>query len=135
MRKKLIIALFAATLPTLALAMPEGPRDGHRGPGHYLFQDLDLSKEQRREIGKLMGSEMKARRDITERYLDKLPEAQKSAMEKELKASQENNQNAIRALLNPEQQKAFDEAKKKREARRAEMAEFRAWKAEKEKNR
>lgn len=135
MRKKLIIALFAATLPTLALAMPEGPQNGHRAPGHYLFQDLDLSKEQRREIGKLMGGEMKARRDITERYLEKLPEAQKSAMDKEIKASQEKNQNAIRALLNPEQQKAFDEAKKQRDARRAEMGEFRAWKAEKEKNR
>lgn len=135
MRNKLIIALFAATLPTLALAMPEVPQEGHRGPGHYLFQDLDLSKEQRREIGKLMGSEMRARRDITERYLEKLPDAQKSAMEKEIKASQEKNQNAIRALLNPEQQKTFDEAKKQRETRRAEMAEFRAWKAEKEKNR
>lgn len=135
MRNKLIIALFAATLPTLALAMPEAPQDGHRGPGHYLFQDLDLSKEQRREIGKLMGSEMRARRDITERYLEKLPDAQKSAMEKEIKASQEKNQNAIRALLNPEQQKTFDEAKRQRETRRAEMAEFRAWKAEKEKNR
>ena len=39
---------------------------------------------------------------------------------------------ALRDLLNPEQQKAFDEHQKKMQARRAEMAEFKAWKAEKD---
>ncbi|MEK1943866.1 MAG: LTXXQ domain protein, partial [Pseudomonas sp.] len=39
----------------------------------------------------------------------------------------------IRALLNPEQQKAFDEKHKQMEARRAEWQEFQAWKANKAK--
>jgi Spy/CpxP family protein refolding chaperone len=132
MRKTLIAALFAAAVPTLALAMPEAPRDGHRGPA-AMFQELDLSKEQRREVGKLMSEEMKARRDITERYLDKLPASEKDAMKKELTAAREKNQNALRTLLTPEQQKRFDEVRKNREEKRAEMAEFKAWKAERDK--
>lgn len=130
MRKTMIAALLAATLPTFAMAMPDGPREHHKPP---MFQDLDLSKEQRREVGKLMRDEMQARRDITKRYLEKLPTAEKDAMEKELVAAREKNQGALRALLTPEQQKTFDEAKKKRQARQAEMAEFKAWKAERDK--
>ena len=41
--------------------------------------------------------------------------------------------NAIRAQLKPDQQKTFDEIQKKMEERRAERAEFEAWKAEKDK--
>ncbi len=139
MRKTLIAALFAAALPTMAMAMPSpgeegprhmmdgGPRGEHRGPG--MFRDLDLSKEQRKAIGEIMGEQMHSRDEVTKRYLDKLPDADKKAMHDEIKAKREATNGKIRALLNPEQQKAFDEKQKKMEARRAEWQEFQAWKA------
>lgn len=131
MRKTLTALLLAATLPTLAFAMPDGgPR--HHDREHGMFKELNLSKEQRQEFRKLMGEQMKTRRDITKRYLDKLPEAEKQALTKELDQARADQHKALRDLLNPEQQKAFDEHQKKMEARRAEMAEFKAWKAEKD---
>ena len=133
MRKTLTALLLAATLPTLAFAMPMhdgGPR--HHDRGHSMFKELNLSKEQRQEFRKLMGEQMKTHRDITKRYLDKLPEAEKQAIKKELDKARAEQHKALRDLLNPEQQKAFDEHQKKMEARRAEMAEFKAWKAEKD---
>lgn len=131
MRKTLTALLLAATLPTLAMAMPDGgPR--HHERGHGAFKELNLSKDQRQELHKLMGAEMKSRHKITKRYLDKLPAAEKQAMQKEVEQARTSNQKAIRDLLNPEQQKAFDEHQKKREEHRAEMAEFKAWKAEKD---
>ncbi|MFZ6046396.1 LTXXQ domain protein [Pseudomonas sp. CR3202] len=133
MRKTLIALLLAATLPTLAMAMPEGgPRHEH-GFGGHMFRELDLTQEQRHEIGKLMREQMKARHEITQRYLDKLPAAEQKAMQDELKAAETKNREAIRAQLKPEQQKTFDEMQKQMEERRAERAEFEAWKAEKAK--
>lgn len=133
MRKTLTALLLAATLPTLAMAMPMhegGPR--HHDRGHGMFKELNLSKEQRQEFRKLMGEQMKSQREITQRYLDKLPEAEKQAMHKDIEKARAEQHKALRDLLNPEQQKAFDEHQKKMAARRAEMAEFKAWKAEKE---
>ncbi|CAD5109681.1 Spy/CpxP family protein refolding chaperone [Zestomonas carbonaria] len=134
MRKTLIAALFAATLPAIALAAPFG-HPGHHGGDHgpRVYRDLDLSKEQRREIGKLMGEQMKSHREITQRYLDKLPANEKKALENELQANRDKTQKDIRALLSPEQQKRFDEHQKKMAEKRAERAEFEAWKAEKAK--
>ncbi|MDD0972576.1 Spy/CpxP family protein refolding chaperone [Pseudomonas fontis] len=134
MRKTLIALMFAAALPTVAMAMPEGggPQFGgmhHRGDAP--FAQLDLSREQRQQIGKLMGEQMKARQEITERYMAKLPAADQKAMKDEIKAKHDKAQADIRALLKPDQQKQFDEMAKKREERRAEWAEFKAWKAEK----
>ena len=134
MRKTLTALLLAAALPTLAFAMPMkdgGPRPNERD--HGMFKELNLSKEQRQAFHKLMGEQMKTHRDITKRYLDKLPEAEQQAMKKELDKARADQHKALRDLLNPEQQKAFDEHQKKMEARRAEMAEFKAWKAEKDK--
>lgn len=136
MRKTLTALLFATTLPTLALAMPdEGQRQGGmRGEPHgMMFKELDLSREQRESIGKLMREQMKSQRDIAQRYLDKLPEAERKAMQEELQAARKQQQDSIRALLKPEQQKSFDELTKKMEERRAERVEFEAWKAEKDK--
>lgn len=137
MRKTLIALMFAAALPTVAMAMPEagpGPDHGPRFSEHHRggepFAKLDLSREQRQQIGKLMGQEMKDRREVTQRFLDKLPAADQKAMKDELKAKQDKTQADIRALLKPDQQKQFDEMKKKREERRAEWQEFQAWKAE-----
>ena len=133
MRKTLTALLLAATLPTMAMAMPEGGPRHERGFGGHMFRELNLTEEQRHEIGKLMRDQMKTRHDITERYLDKLPAAEKKAMQDELKAAETRNRDAIRAKLKPEQQKAFDDIQKKMEERRAERAEFEAWKAEKDK--
>ena len=137
MRKTLIALMFAAALPTVAMAMPEGgpgPDHGPRFSEHHRggapFAQLDLSREQRQQIGKLMGDEMKDRRDVTKRYLEKLPAAEQKAMKDELKAKQDKTQADIRALLKPDQQKKFDELAKKREERRAEWQEFQTWKAE-----
>lgn len=131
MRKTLIALLFAATLPAVALAMPEhGQRHGGEHHGRHFFKELNLSQEQRQQIGKLMGGQMKERHAITQRYLDKLPATEQQAMKAELQAAETQRQDAIRALLEPEQQKAFDEQQKKREERRAERAEFQAWKAQ-----
>ncbi|MBX8497703.1 hypothetical protein [Pseudomonas cichorii] len=150
MRKTLIALMLAAALPTVAMAVPPpgGPeadvpgihqdRD-HRGAGPEFkrgpgpFADLDLTREQRRDIGKLMGEQMKDRRDVTERYLAKLSPADQKAMKDELDAKRAKTDSEIRALLKPDQQKEFDEIRKKQEERRAEWAEFKAWKAEKAK--
>ena len=130
MRKTLIALLFAATLPAVALAMPE---DGKRHGGEHgaqMLKELDLSKEQRQSIGKLMREQMDSRRTITQRYMDKLPATEQKAMQDELKAAKTKNEQAIRALLKPEQQKGYDAALQKMSARHAEMVEFQAWKAQ-----
>ncbi len=134
MRKSLIALFIATALPALAFAMPsgmhDGPHGGKRAP--HMFQDLDLTREQQREMRTLMGEQMKQRQAITQRYLDKLPEAERQAMQKDLDASREKTHQSMRALLKPEQQKAFDEGLKKMEDKRAERAEFLKWKAERD---
>lgn len=134
MRKSLVTLLFAAALPALAVAMPGGMQDGqHTGKrAPHMFHGLDLTKEQQREMRKLMGEQMKQRQEITQRYLDKLPEAERKAMQKDLDASRETTHQSMRALLKPEQQQAFDEGMKKMEEKRAERAEFLEWKAERD---
>lgn len=144
MRKTLTALLFAATLPTLAMAAPQGPAHGpdephfpgpammhHRGPG--MLESLDLNRDQRRQVGRLMGEQRQQRHKINESYLAKLPEAEKKAMHDALAASEAKTRGDIRALLTPEQQKQFDDIVKKQDERRAEWAEFLAWKAQKEK--
>ncbi len=149
MRKTLIALMFAAALPTVAMAaMPEGPGpmggpEGHMmmgGPGHGgehgprgkggPLSQLDLSKEQREQIGKLMGDQWQARKDLVKKYLDKLPAADQKAMQDEIAAGKQKTQADIRAVLKPDQQKKFDEIVKKQEQRRAEWKEFQAWKAQ-----
>lgn len=132
MRKTLIALAFAATLPAVALAMP-GAGHSHAGKhAPHMFEQLDLSKEQKRDMRKLMGEQMKSRHEITQRYLDKLPEAERKAMLDELKTSKQDTHKKIRDLLKPEQQKQFDEMHEKMEAKRAERAEFQQWKAERD---
>ncbi|KTC23972.1 LTXXQ domain protein [Pseudomonas putida] len=133
MRKTLIALMFAAALPTVAMAMPDGgPRHGaeHQRVGAP-FAQLDLTREQRQQIRQLMGEQMKSRHEITQRYLAKLPAADQKALKDELKASHDKVDTQIRGMLKPEQQKQFDEMKKKQAERKAEWAEFKAWKAEK----
>ncbi|MGA8132877.1 MULTISPECIES: Spy/CpxP family protein refolding chaperone [Pseudomonas] len=137
MRKTLIALMFAAALPTVAMAMPQdgGPMDGpayghdqHHGKGG--FQKLDLTKEQRQQIRKLVGEQRHDRKAIAIKYLEKLSPADKAAFKGELDAAHQKTQGQIRALLTPEQQKTFDEMQKKQAERRAEWTEFKAWKAQ-----
>ncbi|MCJ7957727.1 MAG: LTXXQ domain protein [Pseudomonas sp.] len=139
MRKTLIALMFAAALPTVAMAMPEGngpmgPMDGPRHSEHMRgkepFSQLDLSREQRQQIGKLMGEQMHDRKAVVEKYLEKLSPADQKAMKDEQAAKQQKTQADIRALLKPDQQKEFDAIVKKQEERRAEWAQFKAWKAQ-----
>jgi len=88
------------------------------------------SKEQREQIGKLMGGQWQARKDLVKKYLDKLPAADQKAMQDEIAAGKQKTQADIRAVLKPDQQKKFDEIVKKQEQRRAEWKEFQAWKAQ-----
>lgn len=144
MRKTLIALLLAASLPTLALASPtQGPRDPahdcgmaapgeHHGHGKGLFKDLNLSPEQREQLGKLMHERKDNPREITRKYLDKLPQADQQALKKELETARLEHDKAVRAILTPEQQKAFDQHKQEMEKRRAERAEFETWKAERD---
>ncbi len=145
MRKTLMALMFAAALPTVAMAAPEGgpgpgfgpgPDGGpgmhhERGPRDGLRQ-LDLSPEQRQKIGQLMGEERKVDREVLHKYLEKLPAADQKAMHDEMAAKHDKARADIRAVLNPTQQKQFDEMKKKEDARRAEWKEFQAWKAQKD---
>ncbi|MDU8500751.1 Spy/CpxP family protein refolding chaperone [Pseudomonas syringae] len=101
----------------------------HRGPGP--LRDLDLSREQRQQIDRLMREQKHEHHEITQRYLDKMPAPEQKAMYNEINAKRAETDSAIRVLLSPEQQKQFDEIKKRQDERRAEWAEFKAWKAEK----
>lgn len=131
MRKTLIALMFAAALPTVAMAMPGGegpmgPRHGgeHHGRGDAPYSQLDLTREQRQQIGKLMGEQMHERKQLVDKYLEKLPAADQKALKDEIAARHEKTQKDIRALLKPEQQKRFDEMQKQRAERKAEWKEF-----------
>ncbi|WDG79667.1 LTXXQ domain protein [Pseudomonas chlororaphis] len=139
MRKTLIALIFAAALPTVAMAMPEGagpmgPMDGPRHSEHMRgkgpYSQLDLSREQRQQIRKLMGEQMHERKELVQKYLEKLSPADQKAMKDEIAAKRQKTEADIRALLKPEQQKEFDAIQKKHAERRAEWAEFKAWKAQ-----
>lgn len=149
MRKTLIALMFAAALPTVAMAAapegagPLGGPDSHMqgGPGHGErgergmhgkgpYSQLDLSREQRQQIGKLLGQQMQGRQQLVKKYLDKLPAADQQALKDEMTAARQKTQTDIRALLKPDQQKKFDEIQKKQADRRAEWQQFQAWKAQ-----
>lgn len=139
MRKTLTALILAASLPTLALAMPQdGPapchksmHGEHRGGGP--LKGLDLSAEQREQLGKLMRERKDDPREITQKYLGKLPQTEQDALKKELETARLEHDKAIRGILTTEQQKTFDSRKAEMEKRRAERAEFEAWKAAKDK--
>ncbi|MEE1991869.1 LTXXQ domain-containing protein [Pseudomonas syringae pv. syringae] len=156
MRKTLIALMFATALPTIAMAAPPAPPAGgpdadgpamhmdrdDRGPGPGPRMDrgpgpmgpmaeLDLTREQRQQIERLMREQKHERREITQSYLEKMPAADQKAMHDEIEATRSKTDSEVRALLRPDQQKLFDEIKKKEDERRAEWAEFKAWKAAK----
>lgn len=141
MRKTMIALMLAAALPTVAMAMPpaDGGPMGHGGPGmegpgmHRKgpFDKLNLTPEQRQQVGKLMRDQMHSRGEITEKYLAKLSPADQKAMQDEFAGKRAKTDSDIRAMLTPDQQKQFDQMKKDHEQRVADRAEFDAWKAQK----
>lgn len=140
MRKTLIALMFAAALPTVAMAMPEGtgpmggPMDGshHGGQMHGKgpYSQLDLSREQRDQIRRIMGEQMHERQQLVDKYLEKLSPADQKALKDEMAANHKKAEADVRALLKPDQQKKFDEIQKQQAERRAEWDEFKAWKAQ-----
>lgn len=145
MRKTLAALLIAAAIPTAAFAMPDkaascGPdskpgmhQKGFHGKHHDGFRGLDLTREQRQDIGRIMSEQRKAQHEIHQRYLDKLPQKDRDAMQKEMRDNRDKRQQEIRAKLTPEQQKHFDDMRKKMEERQTEWSEFKEWKAGKAK--
>ncbi len=138
MRKTLTALLFAAALPALAIAGPgKGSADCYgphamKGDGPHLMRGLDLDRSQQQTLRDAQRKQMQEHHAIIQRYLDKLPAADRTAMEQELQTNRDRQQQLIRDSLTPEQQKRFDELSKEREQRRAERAEFESWKAERE---
>lgn len=102
--------------------------EGRKGSGQDMppfLKGLKLDPEQRKEVSKLVAAEKRQHHKITHNYLEKLPEAERKAMAKELHASRDKTRSAIRELLTPEQQERMTEM----EQRRQEWKEFKAWKA------
>lgn len=136
MRKTLTALILVACLPTIALATPEGdPAHSHKSMqgerrGGGLFKELNLSAEQREQLGKLMRERKDNPRAITQKYLDKLPQTDRDALKQELETARLEHEKAIRGILTPEQQKTFDSHKAERNKRRAEHGGAGAWQAE-----
>ena len=53
------------------------------------FSQLDLSREQREQIGKMMGDQWHERKQLINKYLEKLPAADQKAMQDEIAANQQ----------------------------------------------
>ncbi|SEI52676.1 protein refolding chaperone Spy/CpxP family [Azotobacter beijerinckii] len=150
MRKTLSMLLLATALPLAAIAAePDEPgpvcdmgsghhqhgREGMAGmPGMMMapMDGLKLNAEQRQAVNKARLDAAQEKREITRRYMDKLSEADKEAMQKELQASRDKADKTFREQLTPEQLKQFEARKAEGEKRRAEWEEFRKWKAEKD---
>src|SRR5207253_6123300 len=107
-----IALMLAATLPTVAMAMPEGsgpmgPMDGPRYSEHMHgkgpYSQLDLSREQRHQIGKIMGQQMRERQHLIETYLEKLSPADQKALKEEMAARHQKAEAEVRSLLKPDQ--------------------------------
>jgi hypothetical protein len=73
---------------------------------------------------------MRERKQVVDKYLEKLSPADQKALKDEIAANHKKAEADVRALLKPDQQKQFDEIQKKQAERRAEWAEFKAWKAQ-----
>lgn len=137
MRKSLLALAFTAALPTVAFAgaaPSECPfeQKPHAEIPHNL-KALDLTSEQRAAVTKAVEEQHDAKKDILNRYLEKLPAEDKAALKKELQANTTEHDKAIRQVLTPEQLKKFEEHQTKAKAAHAEWDEFQKWKAEKEK--
>ncbi len=79
------------------------------GKGPY--SQLDLSREQREQIRKIMGEQMHERKQVVDKYLEKLSPADQKAMKDEMAANHKKAE-ADCALLKPDQPKKFDEIQK-----------------------
>ena len=85
--------------------------------GHDMVSRLGLSDDQKTKLQELHKSFHQERHSITEKYLDKLPSADKESIKGEMKAAQDKQDSNFRALLNPDQLKKFDSLKAARKLR------------------
>ncbi len=109
-----------------------GERAGHGAHGAHGLAALQLSDEQHAAVRKAMRDYLQAERDRVQAYLERLPAAEKAAMQKDAEASRAARDQAIRSVLTPEQLKQYQSLQDDMEKRRAERAEFEAWKAQRE---
>ncbi|MNE76107.1 hypothetical protein D3C80_1723210 [compost metagenome] len=73
---------------------------------------------------------MHERKQLVDKYLEKLPPADQKALKDEMAARHQKTEAEIRALLKPDQQQKFDAIQKKQAERKAEWDQFKAWKAQ-----
>lgn len=142
MRKTLAALLITAALPVTAMAM-SGPGGDHRfAPDAAPHGEMRakheggehrLTREQRKRMDQIMKEERKAHQEIHQRYLGKLPQKERDAMQKELVAAKDKAKKDSRAVLTPEQQKRMDEMHEKAQQHQQEWKEFQDWKASKAK--
>jgi protein CpxP len=59
--------------------------------GNPMLKELNLDREQRMAIGKLMSEEMRNRQTITKSFLAKLPATEQKAMQEQLTAAKTKN--------------------------------------------
>lgn len=129
MRKSFLAAALFAALPLVATAMPH---EHHKPRMHAErpMAGIELTREQRQQFAEVKRETLKARQQIKQRYLDKLPEADKRAMHNDLNALKDNERRALNKILTKEQQKAFAERETRRQAHASDWAEFKKWQAE-----
>jgi hypothetical protein len=139
MRKTLIALMFAAALPTVAMAMPEGgPMGGpmaarHGGQMHGARQrPVQPTRPEPRTAPADRQADGRAdarASQLVEKYLENSRRRPESHEGRNGRQPQESRSRRPR-LLKPDQQKKFDEIQKQQAERRAEWAEFQAWKAQ-----
>ena len=121
MRKTLIALLLACSLPALSQAAPDDMPQGPGGHGGRMFKELNLNREQQKQMRDVMREQMQGRHAIVQRYLDKLPASERQAMDKELADWRSKTDSEIEAILTPEQQKTFAQLREKMKAMHGDM--------------
>lgn len=110
MKKQLMLALSLALASSMALADDAVKRDYHvKKGGHHqmvkeIKKELNLTEAQEQAARHAFRDTKRQHFEISKKYLDKLPEAERAAMKKELVEMYKGKRNDFMATLTPEQQ-------------------------------
>lgn len=129
--KKLLAALLMASAIPFAYAGDHG-KDGSgwtRMP--WDSYGVEVSDATLHQIHQIKIDQQKNRYLVNLKYIARLPAAEQESMAKEMAQIDADGDLKINALLTPEQITAIEQGKLKRAEHRAEVAEFREWKAAK----
>jgi|GEM_PF-2014265 len=107
-------AMIFGLMPTFSMADPA--KDAKQTPCYKqefkhekgFYKDLDLTKTQQEAIRGLRQSKHQNEFAIKQKYWQKLPQAERDAMQQELETNKKEITKSIRELLNKEQQAKFD---------------------------